>query len=82
MNVLTTAALSRITALVQLGWHSLEMRRIRKRLAERDEENNALRALVNYWQEVADGRLQMLRARQPKPVKAMVKVVQFEHQRN
>ena len=75
MKALTTFALSRITGLVQLGWHSLEMMRLRRRLAERDEECHALRVLLTYERERAD-------ALAGRPAQATVKVVQFEHQAN
>jgi len=75
VNVLTTAALSRITALVQLGWQSLETLRLKRRLAERDEECHALRVLLTYERERAN-------ALAGRPVRAQVKVVQFEHQLN
>ena len=75
---LTLRIFSAIRLTVQLGWHSLEMRRLRKRLAERDEECHALRVLLIYERERADALAKL----RPRAVRAQVKVVQFEHQRN
>ena len=72
---LTLRIFSAIRLTVQLGWHSLEMRRLRQRLAERDEECHALRVLLSYERE-------RVKALAERPAQAQVKVVQFEHQAN
>ena len=75
MKALTFSIFFTVLFSVQLGWHSLEMRRLRKRLAERDEECHALRVLLAYERE-------RVKALAERPAQAQVKVVQFEHQAN